>query len=108
MDPDRSDAKNPEAGEAFFSMRWCRPPPPRAAGEAKDIQAIIDSQSGADSQTGGDSQRAAQHGGFTVAPWDWEFYSEQVRKAKYDLNQSKSSRISSSTTCSRWRLLRRA
>jgi peptidyl-dipeptidase Dcp len=42
----------------------------RAAGEQKDIQAVID----------------AQNGGFQVAPWDWEFYAEQVRKAKYDLD----------------------
>jgi len=44
----------------------------RAAEEAKDIQALID----------------AQKGGFKVEPWDWEFYSEQVRKAKYDLDES--------------------
>ena len=44
----------------------------RAGREAKDIQAIIDSQ----------------HGGFTLEPWDWEFYAEQVRKAKYDLDES--------------------
>ncbi|HUA93130.1 MAG TPA: peptidyl-dipeptidase Dcp [Terracidiphilus sp.] len=44
----------------------------KAASEAKDIQALIDSQ----------------HGGFTLEPWDWEFYSEQVRKAKYDLDES--------------------
>jgi peptidyl-dipeptidase Dcp len=43
----------------------------KAAGEAKDIQAVID----------------AQKGGFTVQPWDWNFYSEQVRKAKYDLDE---------------------
>ena len=30
----------------------------------------------------------AQQGGFTLEPWDWEFYSEQVRKAKYDLDES--------------------
>ncbi|HUY95817.1 MAG TPA: M3 family metallopeptidase [Terracidiphilus sp.] len=41
-----------------------------AANEARDIQALIDQQ----------------HGGFQVEPWDWEFYSEQVRKAKYDLD----------------------
>jgi len=80
-------AKTPEAAKHFLDA-LVPASTARAAGEAKDIQAIIDSQSGADSQTGGDSQRAAQHGGFTVAPWDWEFYSEQVRKAKYDLNQS--------------------
>ena len=44
----------------------------KAAGEAKDIQAVIDSQ----------------NGGFPLQPWDWEFYSEQVRKAKYDLDES--------------------
>ena len=44
----------------------------KAASEAKDIQAVID----------------AQKGGFTLQPWDWDFYSEQVRKAKYDLNDA--------------------
>ena len=44
----------------------------KAAGEAKDIQALIDSQKG----------------GFTLEPWDWNFYSEQVRKAKYDLDEA--------------------
>jgi peptidyl-dipeptidase Dcp len=39
--------------------------------EGKEIQAVID----------------AQKGGFKLQPWDWEFYSEQVRKAKYDLNE---------------------
>ena len=29
----------------------------------------------------------AQEGGFKLEPWDWEFYSEQVRKAKYDLDE---------------------
>ena len=43
-----------------------------AAGEAKDIQEIIDTQKG----------------GFQVAPWDWEFYSEQVRKAKFDIDET--------------------
>ena len=44
----------------------------RAAREGKDIQAVID----------------AQHGGFTLEAWDWDFYAEQVRKAKYDLNDA--------------------
>jgi peptidyl-dipeptidase Dcp len=43
----------------------------RAAAEAKDIQALIDQQKG----------------GFQVQPSDWEIYSEQVRKAKYDLDE---------------------
>jgi peptidyl-dipeptidase Dcp len=43
-----------------------------AASEAKDIQEVIDSQKG----------------GFELQPWDWEFYSEQVRKAKFDLDEA--------------------
>jgi peptidyl-dipeptidase Dcp len=43
----------------------------RARREAKDIQALIDKQ----------------HGGFKLEPWDWNFYAEQVRKAKYDLDE---------------------
>jgi peptidyl-dipeptidase Dcp len=42
----------------------------KAAREAADIQAVID----------------AQKGGFVLKPWDWDFYGEQVRKARYDLN----------------------
>jgi peptidyl-dipeptidase Dcp len=42
----------------------------KAQGEAKEIQSLID----------------AQKGGFALQPWDWNFYSEQVRKAKYDLD----------------------
>jgi peptidyl-dipeptidase Dcp len=44
----------------------------KAAREAVNIQAVID----------------AQKGGFRLQPWDWNFYGEQVRKAKYDLNEA--------------------
>jgi len=44
----------------------------KAAREAADIQAVIDTQKG----------------GFALQPWDWNFYAEQVRKAKYDLNDA--------------------
>jgi peptidyl-dipeptidase Dcp len=44
----------------------------KAAEEAKDIQALIDKQ----------------NGGFQLQPWDWELYSEQVRKARYDLDEN--------------------
>ena len=40
--------------------------------EAKDIQALID----------------AQKGGFQLEPWDWDFYAEQVRKSRYDLDEA--------------------
>jgi peptidyl-dipeptidase Dcp len=64
-------AKTP--GAALKFMDDLRPAAvAKAEGEAKDIQALIDSQKG----------------GFKLEPWDWEFYSEQVRKAKYDLDAS--------------------
>lgn len=43
----------------------------KAKAEAAAIQALID----------------AEKGGFEVAPWDWEHYAEQVRKARFDLDQ---------------------
>jgi peptidyl-dipeptidase Dcp len=44
----------------------------KAASEAADIQAVID----------------AQKPGFALQPWDWGFYAEQVRKAKYALDDT--------------------
>ena len=64
-------AKTPEAALKFMDD-IVPAATAKVRGEAKDIQALIDSQ----------------HGGFELQPWDWEFYSEQVRKAKYDLNLS--------------------
>ena len=64
-------AKTPEAAIHFLDA-LVPATTAKAANEAKDIQSLIDSQGG----------------GFTVEPWDWEFYAEQVRKAKYDYDQS--------------------
>jgi peptidyl-dipeptidase Dcp len=64
-------AKTPENALKFMDA-LVAPATANAASEAKDIQAVID----------------AQKGGFTVQPWDWEFYSEQVRKAKYDIDEA--------------------
>lgn len=64
-------AKIPDAALAF--MRDIVPAATaRAEREAKDIQAVID----------------RQNGGFKLAAWDWQFYAEQVRKEKYDLDES--------------------
>ena len=64
-------AKTPEAALKFLDA-LVPGATAKSASEAKDIQDLID----------------AQKGGFTLAPWDWNFYSEQVRKAKYDLNDA--------------------
>jgi len=44
----------------------------KAVSEATDLQELID----------------AQKGGFKLQPWDWEFYSDQIRKATYDLDDA--------------------
>jgi len=63
-------AKTPEAALKFMD-ELVPPATAKAASEAQDIQGVID----------------AQKGGFKVQPWDWDFYAEQVRKAKYDLDE---------------------
>jgi peptidyl-dipeptidase Dcp len=69
-------AKTPEAALNFVNA-LVPAATAKAANEAKEIQTLIDSQNNGNA-----------HGGFTLEPWDWELYSEQVRKAKYDLDES--------------------
>jgi len=64
-------AKTPQA--AIKLMTDLVPPATqKAMGEQASMQALIDEQKG----------------GFQLAPWDWQFYAEQVRKAKFDLDES--------------------
>lgn len=63
-------AKTPDAAVKFMDA-LVPASTAKAMVEGKDIQAVID----------------AQKGGFQLQPWDWEFYSEQVRKAKYDIDE---------------------
>jgi peptidyl-dipeptidase Dcp len=64
-------AQNPERAMNLLA-KIAVPAVAKAKVEAKEIQDLID----------------AQNGGFKLEPWDWNFYSEQVRKAKYDLDQN--------------------
>ncbi|WP_285127713.1 peptidyl-dipeptidase Dcp [Leclercia adecarboxylata] len=64
-------AKTPEAALAF--MRGIVPAARgRALQEQADIQKVIDDE----------------QGGFNVQAWDWSFYAERVRLAKYALDES--------------------
>ncbi len=64
-------AKSPQAVERFLGQLV--PPTVRQAdSEAKALQALIRR----------DGER------FTLQPWDWEYYSEQERRAKYDVSDS--------------------
>lgn len=69
-------AKDPTAVLKFLN-ELIPPATEKAKREAADIQSVI----GAD---------AAKQGAkaFQLEPWDWEYYAEQVRKAKYDLDEA--------------------
>ena len=64
-------AKTPDAAIKFMDA-LVPASTAKAVDEGKDIQALIDSQ----------------QGGFQLQPWDWNFYSDQVRQAKYDLDEA--------------------
>ncbi len=63
-------AKTPEMVEKFING-LVPAATAKANEEADEIQKLIDKQKG----------------GFKLQPWDWNFYAEQVRKAKYDLDE---------------------
>ena len=62
-------AKNPENVYQLLEQLW-KPALARAKQEAADMQAMID----------------REKGGFNLEPWDWRYYSERVKRAKYDLD----------------------
>ncbi len=64
-------ARTPAAVQQFLG-RLVPPAVASARREAAAIQALID----------------AQQGGFALEPWDWDFYAEQVRKARYDVDEA--------------------
>jgi len=65
-------AKTPQAAEKLMTD-MVPAATAKARGEAAKMQALIDRNGG----------------GFKLAPWDWQFYAEQVRKAEYDLDEAK-------------------
>ena len=70
-------AKTPDAAEKL--LRDLVPASTKKAKEeAAEIQALIDKENGVD----------AQKGGFKLAAYDWEFYADQVRKAKYSIDDA--------------------
>jgi peptidyl-dipeptidase Dcp len=62
-------AKNPAAVYDFLNKLWA-PALARSRQEAASFQAMINEEGGT----------------FTLKPWDWWYYAEKVRKARYDLD----------------------
>jgi peptidyl-dipeptidase Dcp len=66
-----SMAKTPERALALLEAVW-RPAVARVGEEVADMQAIADREAA----------------GIRIAPWDYRFYAEKVRKARYDLDEN--------------------
>lgn len=64
-------AKTPEAVENFLN-RLIPAATAKALNDAKELQQVIDQEKG----------------GFKLEAYDWEYYAEKVRKAKYDLDEN--------------------
>jgi peptidyl-dipeptidase Dcp len=64
-------AKTPEAVEKFI-FALVPGSTANAVNEAKEIQEVIEQQKG----------------GFELEPWDWNYYAEQIRKKKYDIDEA--------------------
>jgi len=69
-------AKTPEAVNAMLG-KLAPAAVANAKREAADLQAMIDQE-----------QKAAGKPTFKLEPWDWAFYSEKVRQAKYNFDES--------------------
>ena len=68
-------ALDPKAAQALMMKVW-RPAVARVREEVVDMQAIAG------------KERTEGGAAVTIAPWDYLFYAEKVRKAKYDLDQA--------------------
>ncbi|MFM7243190.1 MAG: M3 family metallopeptidase [Planctomycetaceae bacterium] len=66
-----SMAKTPERAIELMEAVW-RPAVARVREEVADMQTIAD----------------AERAGIRIAPWDYRFYAEKVRKARYDLDEA--------------------
>jgi peptidyl-dipeptidase Dcp len=62
-------AKTPDAVSELLTTVWS-PARQRALAERDALQELID----------------AEGGDFALAPWDWRYYTEKLRKARYDLD----------------------
>jgi peptidyl-dipeptidase Dcp len=76
---DDNMAKTPEAAMALSMKVW-------KAAVARVHEEVADMQKIADAETAGQPGASAKR--TKIEPWDYRFYAEKVRKAKYDLDQN--------------------
>ncbi|MDQ6916577.1 MAG: M3 family metallopeptidase [Pseudomonadota bacterium] len=68
---DNNMAKTPDAAMALMMKVW-KPALARAREEIADMQAVADGEGA----------------GIRIEPWDYRYYAEKVRKARYDIDQT--------------------
>ncbi|MBM3284615.1 MAG: M3 family metallopeptidase [Candidatus Aminicenantes bacterium] len=68
---EKNMARNPDTVNAFLAKLW-DPTLAKAKSEAAALQSMIDREGG----------------GFKLAPWDWWYYTEKLRRQKYALDDS--------------------
>ena len=68
---DDAMAKTPEAVRTLLDTVW-RPARARVAADRGALQDLI----------------GAEGGNFTLAPWDWRYYAEKLRKARFDIDEA--------------------
>jgi peptidyl-dipeptidase Dcp len=68
-------AKTPERAEELMEAVW-KPAVARVHEEVADMQAVADKE----------KARIRPKGAASIEPWDYRYYAEKVRKAKYDLD----------------------
>jgi peptidyl-dipeptidase Dcp len=76
-----SMAKTPEATLKLMEAVW-KPAVARVHEEVADMQAIADRENEAKGSGKGKAEAVK------IAPWDYRYYAEKVRKAKYDLDEN--------------------
>jgi peptidyl-dipeptidase Dcp len=68
---DDAMAKTPEAVRALLERVW-EPARARAMADRDALQALVQ----------------AEGGNFDLAPWDWRYYAEKLRKARFDIDEA--------------------
>jgi peptidyl-dipeptidase Dcp len=78
---ENSMAKTPERAMELMEAVW-KPAVARVREEVADMQKVADAEAAEDAKDGRSLPKV------TIAPWDYRYYAEKVRKAKYDLDQN--------------------
>ncbi len=74
---DDAMAKTPEAVRALLERVW-KPARDRAMADRDALQALAQ----------------AEGGNFALAPWDWRYYAEKLRKARFDIDAGRNRTVS--------------